>query len=231
MPEKKMELSGIPDNQSRRKAIKKIAVGVGALAGYSVLPQKWTQPIIDNIVLPAHAQTSGVAVANQLTLSLLSGDQSSEVVSIGIAGHVYPATANQQLDITVQASSGTAETMPENNEGGLDKVVAAVGSFFVSEAHAKPHCNKKKIKAHTKADGKFYCQCDCDCGPGIMYIFVLVTLLDMPTSQVTGSIYIPITADPSTTDAPATTCDPCNNNQPKPNPVKPIDLDTPTSTL
>jgi hypothetical protein len=231
MSEKKMDLNEMPNNQSRRKALKKIAVGVGALTGYSVLPQKWTQPIIDNIVLPAHAQTSGVTAANQLTLSLLSGDQSSEVVSIGIDGQVYPPTANQQLDITIEGSYGTAEAMPEKNEGGINKVLAAAGSFFVSEAIAKPHCEKHKIKAVTGADGKFHGKCDLACGPGLMYVFVYVIILDMPMSPITGSIYIPITGDPTTTDAPTTTCNPCNNNPSNPNPTHPIDLDTPIDSI
>jgi len=56
---KKNTVADVPENQSRRKAIKKIAVSVGVLAGYSVLPEKWTRPIIGQIVLPAHAATSG----------------------------------------------------------------------------------------------------------------------------------------------------------------------------
>lgn len=43
----------------RRKAMCKIAVGVGALAGLSVLPEQWTRPLIGRIVIPAHAATSG----------------------------------------------------------------------------------------------------------------------------------------------------------------------------
>ncbi|EKD37957.1 MAG: hypothetical protein ACD_75C00927G0004, partial [uncultured bacterium] len=39
--------------------MQKIAVGVGVLAGCAVLPEKWTRPIIGQIVLPAHAATSG----------------------------------------------------------------------------------------------------------------------------------------------------------------------------
>lgn len=43
----------------RRKVIKKMVAGAGVLAGYSVLPQEWTQPIVGKIALPAHAETSG----------------------------------------------------------------------------------------------------------------------------------------------------------------------------
>jgi hypothetical protein len=56
-PKSDQAKTSVPD-QNRRKAIKKIAVGVGVVAGCSVLPEKWTKPIIGQIVLPAHAETS-----------------------------------------------------------------------------------------------------------------------------------------------------------------------------
>jgi hypothetical protein len=43
----------------RRKVLKKMTIGAGVIAGYSVLPEKWTTPIIGQIALPAHATTSG----------------------------------------------------------------------------------------------------------------------------------------------------------------------------
>lgn len=36
-----------------------MTIGAGVIAGYSVLPEKWTAPIIGQIALPAHATTSG----------------------------------------------------------------------------------------------------------------------------------------------------------------------------
>ncbi len=54
-------INNAPENQDRRKAIKKISVGVGVLVGCSVLPEKWTAPIVGQIALPAHAVTSGPA--------------------------------------------------------------------------------------------------------------------------------------------------------------------------
>ncbi len=48
------------ENKSRRTVIRKLAVGTAALAGCSILPDKWTTPMMKFGVLPAHAQTSGV---------------------------------------------------------------------------------------------------------------------------------------------------------------------------
>ena len=47
-------------NQDRRAAIRKIAAGTIVLTGCSVLPQKWSTPILEFGALPAHATTSGL---------------------------------------------------------------------------------------------------------------------------------------------------------------------------
>lgn len=57
--QEKKNVENVPESQDRRKVMKKIVAGVGVLAGYSVLPEKWTRPIVGQIVLPAHAETSG----------------------------------------------------------------------------------------------------------------------------------------------------------------------------
>ncbi|HHD63392.1 MAG TPA: twin-arginine translocation signal domain-containing protein [Desulfobulbaceae bacterium] len=45
-------------DQSRRKTLKKIAAG-GAVAGILALSGKWSKPVVDSIILPAHAQATG----------------------------------------------------------------------------------------------------------------------------------------------------------------------------
>lgn len=49
-----------PENLGRRKAVKTIVGGVTAVAAYNLLPAKWGKPIIEQVFLPAHAQTSGI---------------------------------------------------------------------------------------------------------------------------------------------------------------------------
>ena len=43
-------------NTNRRKLL--LGLGSG-IAGVAQLPEKWTKPVIDSVILPAHAQTSG----------------------------------------------------------------------------------------------------------------------------------------------------------------------------
>ena len=45
-------------NESRRKLLKSIAAGSGAVVAGKSLPENWVRPVVDSVVLPAHAQTS-----------------------------------------------------------------------------------------------------------------------------------------------------------------------------
>ena len=44
--------------ESRRKLLKSIAAGSGAIVAGKSLPDSWSKPIVDSVMLPAHAQTS-----------------------------------------------------------------------------------------------------------------------------------------------------------------------------
>ena len=46
-------------DSSRRKLLKSIAAGSGAIVAGKSLPESWSKPVVDSVMLPAHAQTSG----------------------------------------------------------------------------------------------------------------------------------------------------------------------------
>ena len=48
-------------DRDRRSVLRKMAVGAVAVAGCSMVPDKWTTPLAEFAVLPAHAATSGYA--------------------------------------------------------------------------------------------------------------------------------------------------------------------------
>lgn len=48
-------------DKSRRKLLKSIAAGSGAVIAGKNLPENWTKPVVDSVMLPAHAQTSQCA--------------------------------------------------------------------------------------------------------------------------------------------------------------------------
>ena len=47
-------------SESRRKLLKSIAAGSGAVIAGKNLPENWARPVVDSVMLPAHAQTSGI---------------------------------------------------------------------------------------------------------------------------------------------------------------------------
>lgn len=51
----------LPIDRDRRSVLRKMAVGAVAVAGCSMVPEKWTTPLAEFAVLPAHAATSGYA--------------------------------------------------------------------------------------------------------------------------------------------------------------------------
>lgn len=71
-----------PENQDRRLAIKKITAGVGVLVGCSVLPEKWTAPVVGQIALPAHAATSGPAALETGVTEATGEFNTTEVFSL-----------------------------------------------------------------------------------------------------------------------------------------------------
>jgi hypothetical protein len=48
-------------SESRRKLLKVIASGTGVFALGAALPGRWTKPVVEAVLLPAHAQHSAVA--------------------------------------------------------------------------------------------------------------------------------------------------------------------------
>jgi hypothetical protein len=53
------EDSNTSQDDSKRKTLRNILMATGALAGTQVLPSKWSKPVLDTVVLPAHAGISG----------------------------------------------------------------------------------------------------------------------------------------------------------------------------
>ena len=48
-------------SESRRKLLRSIAAGSGAVVAGKSLPESWSRPIVDSVMLPAHAQTSALS--------------------------------------------------------------------------------------------------------------------------------------------------------------------------
>lgn len=46
------------EKEARRRIIKRLIAGGGITATAHLLPDKWSKPVIESVVLPAHAQSS-----------------------------------------------------------------------------------------------------------------------------------------------------------------------------
>ena len=110
-------------DQSRRRALKKIAVGVGFLSGCSVLPENWIRPIIGQIVLPAHAATSGATLHDPCTVTVTAGNQGTNLVTVLVTGYVTPPTNNVPIHIVATATGGGGQS------ANIDTVTNANGEF------------------------------------------------------------------------------------------------------
>ena len=90
----------------RRSAMRKIAVSVGVLATYSVLPESWTRPIIGQIVVPVHAATSGSSLHDPCSVDQRSGDRKSDTIMIKVTGFVTPPVGDLPVMIVATATGG-----------------------------------------------------------------------------------------------------------------------------
>ncbi len=101
-------------SSGRRKAIKNIVVGVGALTAYHVMPTNWSKPIIEQVFLPAHAATSGEVVVPSCCIIRLVNDSSVDisvsytVCSSGVSMTVTFPGGGTTADISVPEESAFA---------------------------------------------------------------------------------------------------------------------------
>ena len=66
-------------SESRRKLLKSIAAGSGAVVAGKSLPESWTTPVVDSVMLPAHAQTSPAETPPADDTPTVSGGSSGDV--------------------------------------------------------------------------------------------------------------------------------------------------------
>ncbi len=63
--------------ENRRKLLKSVAAGGGAILAGRTLPEKWGRPVVDSVLLPAHAQASGGPYGGTNNNSLTMNDSDS----------------------------------------------------------------------------------------------------------------------------------------------------------
>lgn len=115
-----MSENNINKGNARRKLLKGIAAGSGAVLAGRNLPDSWSRPVVDAVMLPAHAQTS---------MSSFSGSNSNEQGSIAPDSKFARA-----LDAMVNEANAdvievifTAETCIQQSGDGTVRVDSILG--------------------------------------------------------------------------------------------------------
>jgi len=113
--------------KTRRRALKSIIVASGVVAGSQVLSSKWTRPLVESVVLPAHAQTSlALSFSSGIVSTKLDLNQPWYAKSNLLDTLISPAHANGDAGIrgSVCGSGATAG----NNSGSYQVLFNLSGS-------------------------------------------------------------------------------------------------------
>ena len=86
--------------EERRKALKKILTGTGAVTIAANAPDKWTKPVIDSVILPSHAQTSAPLIFGRMNLSLALNGPNDVLDTLVPSAHAGPQLQLWNLCIT-----------------------------------------------------------------------------------------------------------------------------------
>jgi len=95
----------------RRRLLKAIAAGGGAVIAGRSLPETWSRPVVDSLALPAHAQTS--------PLSCLPASVSTTANQQDTQNDIYILFDGRSV-CTVESLTDTLQTAPANAVIGID---------------------------------------------------------------------------------------------------------------
>lgn len=116
-------------SRARRRLLKALAAGGGAVAATQVVPARWVKPVVDTVVVPAHAQATGPSMTVQLSLIQDAVDDAGSDTFNAPGAFVadFGLIANSDdLDVTGQATlinppvPGQSVTLTLALAGGVD---------------------------------------------------------------------------------------------------------------
>lgn len=100
---------------SRRKLLKSVVAGGGVLATGKLLPESWMKPVVQAVVLPAHAQTSpgsfdGLYVFDAGSTGDAMDSQPGSILDMFVSpAHATHLTCNAVSQIQINVSGGNAD--------------------------------------------------------------------------------------------------------------------------
>lgn len=101
-------------SNSRRNLLKSIAAGSGAVIAGKSLPEKWSRPVVDSVLLPAHALTSNqVYSSNLAAIGMNELHPGGDTLLARFADGLVPQADAGVILTTVIACATTAGSMLE----------------------------------------------------------------------------------------------------------------------
>ena len=181
---------------SRRKLLKSIAAGSGAIVTGKSLPESWSRPVVDSVMLPAHAQTSPATPVipgtpslgystNQFTLVSLEPGVQEFFITTAHAGFVLN---NGILVVVFQADLTSYDAWFQENTQGNNQAYIGSGTG-TTETTLDAQCSNNDILLTLNS------------GPNAGGIGFSFYRSDVPGDVFTGTV-MPDDAPPSPPDAP-----------------------------
>ena len=115
-------------SESRRKLLKSIAAGSGVIVAGKSLPESWSRPVVDSIMLPVHGQTSPTSYAGTIgnsSVTQLDRSVAQRIVRAPINFLdflVIPARAGSSMQIFVKTLTGKTITLDVASSDTIENV-------------------------------------------------------------------------------------------------------------
>ncbi|MDH3378768.1 MAG: hypothetical protein OEQ39_17730 [Gammaproteobacteria bacterium] len=84
---------------SRRRALKSMMAGGAAATGAGLLQKEWAKPVVDSVVLPAHAQTTEPLIGGFLTSASMAYSATSFFDAGNVSGSLTPANSPESVNL------------------------------------------------------------------------------------------------------------------------------------
>ena len=171
-------------NENRRKLLKSIAAGSGAVIAGKSLPEKWSRPIVDSVVIPAHALTSPVVYAANLSLLMQAASET-----------MMAADKSGLLDSLVPNANAGGTTIILPTDYLCISVLGGVFDGRFSRSYSPGEINEYANSGGTLGNGlplPFIAGCDNAITPTLTVSNPTPTgvdfILDFGKSQITGTL-------------------------------------------
>ena len=115
-------------NKSRRKLLKSIAAGSGAVIAGKSLPESWGKPVADSVILPVHAETSPSPCTPCLVAALYCEGSTGTGITVDVAIDGTVTVTHQritpQTDTVDPCTGGAFSVTGDHLTGGGTTTIA-----------------------------------------------------------------------------------------------------------